>query len=152
MQLPNVNGRNLLRQQIQFPADFAGEVNLAFIAFQQWQQMEVDSWVFLAEELSQTYPGLAYYEFPTIRRLNRLAQLFINEGMRAGIPSPATRQRTITLYLDKTVFRRALAIDNEDHIWLYLFDRTGKVLWRIQGAYTAENGEALETAVAASFA
>ncbi|MEJ2750178.1 MAG: hypothetical protein P8183_20065, partial [Anaerolineae bacterium] len=145
------NGRNLARQKLQFPDDFAGDVNLVFIAFQQWQQMEVDSWVSLAEELCQTYPGLAYYEFPTIRRLNRLSQMFINEGMRAGIPNPATRQRTITLYLNKNAFRQALDINNEDHIWLYLFDQAGRVLWRLQGAYTVENGEALETAVAAAF-
>ena len=151
MQLPKVNGRNLARQKLQFPDDFAGDVNLVFIAFQQWQQMEVDSWVSLAEELCQTYPRLAYYEFPTIRRLNRLSQMFINEGMRAGIPNPATRQRTITLYLNKKAFRRALDIDSEEHIWLYLFDQAGRVLWRLQGAYTAENREALETAVAAAF-
>jgi len=27
--------------------------------------------------------------------------MFLNEGMRAGIPNPKTRERTITLYVDK---------------------------------------------------
>jgi hypothetical protein len=73
--------------------------------------------------------------------------MFINEGMRAGIPNHATRERTITLYIDKRPFRDALAIPDESDITVLLFDRQGRVLWRSSGAYSPEKGEALETAV-----
>ncbi|HVP22063.1 MAG TPA: hypothetical protein VMS73_09415 [Anaerolineaceae bacterium] len=104
MKLPNVIGSNLLRQKVELPADLCGELNLLFIAFYQWHQMEVNSWVPFVRELEQTQPGFYYYELPTIQQRNVLAQKFINEGMRAGIPDPATRERTITLYIDKKAF------------------------------------------------
>ncbi len=43
------------------------------------------------------------------------SQVFINEGMRAGIPDPATRERTITLYIDKPAFQHALDMPDEAH-------------------------------------
>ena len=63
--------------------------------------------------------------------------------MRAGIPNDATRARTITLYLDKRAFRKALNIDNEQNIWVYLFDKSGNVLWCAEGRFTKEKSEAL---------
>ncbi len=76
-----------------------------------------------------------------------LGRTFLNEGMRAGIPNPATRARTITLYLEKSDFRDALEIPDESTIWAYLFDRDGNVLWRISGDFSQDKGMALETAV-----
>jgi len=147
MQLPTVSGANLERQTLTFPADFSGEFNLVFIAFQQWQQMEVDSWAPLADALHRQYSQLDYYEFPTIQKMNWLSRTFINEGMRAGIPNPATRRRTVTLYIDKGAFRRALNIVDERHIQVLLFDRQGMVLWRETGPLTPEKESALHDAI-----
>ena len=147
IQLPTVSGKNLLRQKMVFPRDFAGDINLVFIAFQRWHQDQVDSWVPLAEKMATALPLFHYYEFPTIYQMNRLSQTFLNEGMRAGIPDAGTRGRTITLYVDKQPFRTALAIPDESEIAVILFDRQGKVLWRTSGGYSVEKGEELETAV-----
>lgn len=140
---PQVSGANLLRQKISLPAGLSGSYNLLFIPFQQWQQMEVNSWVPLARKLEKIYPHICYYELPTIYRMNPLAQMFINEGMRAGIPDLLSRERTITLYLEKSTFCKALAIDSEETITLLLIDKTGRILWRETGAYTAEKAAAL---------
>ena len=147
MQLPTVSGSNLNRQKLVFPKDFSGEVNLVFIAFQQWHQDLINEWVPLAEQLEKTISGFHYYEFPVIYEMGWMGRTFLNEGMRAGIPNPATRGRTITLYLEKTDFREALEIPDESTIWAYLFDQEGRVLWRISGKFSQENGVALETAV-----
>lgn len=143
MQLPNISGYNLERQRMDFPADFSSVVNLVFIAFQRWHQDVIDGWVPFVTQLAQEYPELSYYEFPTLARGNFLYRTMLNEGMRAGIPSRDTRARTITLYLDKASFRRALDIPDEQDIWLYLFDRTGSSIWRVSGEYTPEKAEAL---------
>ncbi len=148
MKLPNVTGSNLLRQKVELPADLWGKTNLLFIAFYQWQQMEVDSWVPLAQELEQTQPDFHFYELPTIQRRNVLAQAFINEGMRAGIPDRATRERTITLYIDKPAFQRALEMPDEDHIYILFVDQAGNVLWQARGANTVENSASLRQAIA----
>jgi hypothetical protein len=147
MQLPSVRGSNLLRQTVQLPADLGGDLNLLFVAFQQWQQMEVDSWGALMSQLELDRPGFRYYELPTIERRNVLWQTFINESMRAGIPDPATRRRTITLYIDKKAFRGAAGLPDEDHIYLLLTDRSGNILWRSRGEYTVVKAAGLEIAI-----
>jgi predicted transcriptional regulator len=129
------------------PHDFQGERNLVLIAFQQWQQTQVDTWIPFARQLEATYPAVRYYELPTIQRLNTIARTFINEGMRAGIPDQVARERTITLYLDKKAFREALQLPGEDDIYVLLLDRQGRVLWRAEGAFTPDKGESLAAAI-----
>ena len=92
----------------------------------------------MAEQLEEQYPDLVYYELPTIRTLNSLSKFFINEGMRAGIPNTKSRQRTITLYLDKSSFQSALAMPDEDHIYILIIDRQGNEFFRARGSYTKE--------------
>ena len=147
MKLPKVKGSTLARQKMVFPDDFKGEVNLVFIAFLRWHQDLIDEWVPFVEELAGEYPNLHYYEFPTLPQRGFIYRTFLNEGMRAGIPNKATRARTITLYINKTAFRKALQIDNEQNIWLYLFDKSGQVLWRTEGRYTEEKAQALRDAL-----
>ena len=147
MQFPKVTGSNLQRKKLALPQDFQGELNLVMIAFQQWQQTQVDTWIPFARQLEETYSGVRYYELPTIQRLNALARTFVNEGMRAGIPNPVARERTITLYLDKDEFRQALQLPHEDNIYVLLLDRQGQVLWRVEGAFTPEEGEPLAAQV-----
>jgi hypothetical protein len=147
MRFPTVSGSNLQREKLTLPQDLQGELNLVLIAFQQWQQTQVDTWVPFARQLEEAYPAVRYYELPTIQRLNTLARTFINEGMRAGIPDLLARERTITLYLDKEAFREALQLPGEDDIHVLLLDRQGWVLWRAEGAFTPDKGESLAAAI-----
>ena len=147
MYFPVVKGENLLRHKVTLPADFEGERNVVLIAFQRWQQQLVDTWLPLLEQLEREDDRFCYYELPTIQRLNFVARTFINEGMRAGIPDPATRARTITLYLDKTALRRALDLAHEDDIYVLLVDDQGQVLWRTEGAFAPEKAESLRQAL-----
>jgi len=133
MTFPTVNGSNLQRAKLTLPQDFEGKYNLLFIAFQQWQQDEVNTWIALAESCEAQFPELVYYELPTIRALNGLSKFFINEGMRAGIPNQKSRERTITLYLDKHDFRIALGLEDEEHIFALLIDHQGNEYWRARG-------------------
>jgi hypothetical protein len=143
MTFPMVRGSNLLRQKLTLPQDFQGRFNLVFIPFKRWHQMEVDSWSVLAEELEEKYTGLVYYELPTLQSGGALYKIFLNEGMRAGIPNPKTRERTITLYLDKADFRAALDMTDEEHIYILVVDRQGKEFFRARGAYSREGEAAL---------
>lgn len=137
MNFPKISGANLLRKQVELPRDLEGEYNILFIPFKQRQQTDVDSWAPFAARLEADFPTVCYYELPTIQEMGFLRRTFINEGMRAGIPNPKTRQRTITLYINKSLFRRILGIGSEDEITVMLIRRTdGEVLWRTIGRYT----------------
>lgn len=122
------------------PDDFKGELNLVFIAFQQWQQSEINSWIPLVMDLEQQYPGLVYYELPVIEDRQMLYKWFINEGMRAGIPNPLTRERTIPLYLHKSDFMQSLQIVDEEHIYVLLLNKAHQELARFRGILTQKAG------------
>lgn len=143
MKFPTVSGSNLLRQKLTLPQDFQGRFNLVFIPFERWHQMEVDSWSSLAEELEGKYKGLVYYELPILPNEGAFYRFFLNEGMRAGIPNHKTRERTITLYLDKAEFRAALEMTDEEHIYILVVDRQGNEFFRSRGSYSHEGEAAL---------
>jgi hypothetical protein len=147
MIFPTVSGSNLLRQKKSLPQDFQGRFNLVFIPFQRWHQAEVDSWGGLAEELERQFTGLVYYELPTLQSGGPLYRIFLNEGMRVGIPSPRTRARTITLYLDKIDFRAALQMPDEDHIYILVVDRQGREFFRARGPHSQAAEDALRQAL-----
>jgi hypothetical protein len=132
MRFPSATGANLQRKKMTLPADFGGEQNIILVAFEQWQQKTVNTWLPFVEQ-----------------RMNFLARTFINEGMRAGIPDAKARDRTITLYLDKQSFRQALGLRHERDIYILIVDRKGNISWRAEGAFTPEKGEALTRAIEA---
>ena len=140
---PTVSGFNLNRQEIEFPRDFAGRLNLVFVPFLQYQQSTVDTWIPFARDLEESDADLVYYELPTIDDRSRLSRTFINEGMRTGIPDPLSRARTVTLYLDKQKFRRATRISGDDEVHVLLVNRSGEILWRTVGPFSEEKGRDL---------
>jgi hypothetical protein len=142
---PLLIAENLNRERIEIPGQLQGNFNILIVAFQQWQQTLVDTWMPVLESLRKQYPDFDYYEIPTIRKMNFIYRGFIDGGMRAGIKSTDTRARTITLYIDKVKFREDLGIDSEDTIYVFLVDRRGEILWRREGAIEEEKSQSLQS-------
>jgi hypothetical protein len=148
---PTVKGSNLAGQDFILPEEIEAKYAVLMIAFKQYQQFDVNTWIPVVRELSEVYDELAYYELPTIDRLNPAARSFIDGGMRGGIPDPVARAATITLYLNKPDFREVLDIENEDSIVVLLIDRTGEIYWREEGLATQAAIESLQTAIKSIF-
>lgn len=147
MRFPSVTGSSLEGQEYQLPDNFEGELNLVLIAFQRWQQDEIDSWLPLAQMLAAELPDFYYYELPTIYRGNPLFRLWLDTVMRSGIPDRKARAATITLYLDKPQFRQLLGLPTEDTIYALLVKRGGEILWRSEGRCTEQKQQALNEAI-----
>jgi hypothetical protein len=145
---PKLAASNLEKQTFSLPEDFAGDRNLLLIAFQREQQQNVDTWLHQMKRFEHS-SGFQYYELPTIDRLNPFFRWFIDSGMRRGIPDRDARARTITLYLDKPSFRKALNIPDEKRIYAILVDRSGRVLWRAEGDYDEAKAASLQEALTA---
>lgn len=135
---PQVNGNSLAKRKFSLPADFEGELNVVVIAFKRKQQEDVDTWTPHLRPLTVDHPGLRVYELPVLPRSLTLMRGVINGGMSGGIPDSAVRAATITLYINKTPFKRALAIQNEDSIEVVLVDRAGTIYWRATGVFQEE--------------
>jgi hypothetical protein len=144
---PHVEGRNLEGDRFMLPGDFGGAINVVLVAFKREQQHDVDTWMPLLKRIAEGNPDLRVYELPTLGRRYRLMRSFIDGGMRAGIPDRAVRAATVTLYIDKAPFRRALGLRDEDRIYVLIVDREGRVHWRTEGAFDAKAGVDLESTV-----
>ncbi|MGA2382630.1 MAG: hypothetical protein ABSG61_04265 [Gemmatimonadales bacterium] len=141
---PAVTGRSLTGRTYHLPGDFEGARNLVLVAFKRHQQEDVDTWTPHLRPLAAGDSGLRVYELPTLGRGYRLMRGMIDGGMRRGIPDSAVRAATITLYINKTPFRDTLGITDESRIHVLLVDRSGRILWRAEGRYTADAEAELE--------
>lgn len=141
---PTVTGKNLNGTVFHLPSDFAAPVNLVFVPFVRNQQSDVDSWKPFVSDLKSRHPRLGVYEVPTLSSGYSLFRGFIDGGMRSGIPDPAVRATTITLYIDKHAFDSALGIESESAITVLLVRPNGEILWRAMGRYDAANPPKLD--------
>ncbi|MCU0493498.1 MAG: hypothetical protein MUD01_18075 [Chloroflexaceae bacterium] len=132
---PRLEARNLEGRNFSLPGDFEGERNLAIVAFKQWHQRLVDSWVPHLKGLQAQHADLRVYELPTIAWPYLFMRWVIDGGMTAGIPDKAVREVTLTVYTDLNNVTRPLNITNTDTIHLFLVDKTGRITWRGQGGF-----------------
>lgn len=130
---PTTAGDNLNERRIEIPGGLDAPYNILMVAFLQEQQADVDTWLDAAREIAADHANVEYYEIPTVANRGPLFKMFLDNGMRSGIPAFAARERTITLYLDTQKFRDMAGIDGQDRIWVGLVDREGKVYWSIRG-------------------
>jgi len=143
MKFPEINGRNLEFIKYSIPSDLKGEINLLIIPFQRWHQTLVDQWASFLNIIESKNPDFRYYELPTLTTLYKAMRFMIDGGMRAGISDKSVRARTITLYLNKTQFKKLLNIRSEETIYLFLVRRSGEILWRTEGPYDKIKAEQL---------
>lgn len=144
---PKISSSNLEGQKFELPQDFKGKLNIVLIAFQREQQDLVDEWLPFLNDLARRNPDIAFYELPTLNISYILVRRVIDGGMQAGIPDKNARERTITLYLNKKIFRKELDIPDEKTIYVLLINKKGKVIWRTRGSFTIEKSSDLENAV-----
>jgi hypothetical protein len=148
---PSLRAENLLGEEVEIPAGLPGEVQVIFVAFQQRQQPRVNTWLAVADALEADFPGLRYFEFPTIARPYRLMKPIIDNGMRSGIQAEAARARTITVFTNVRRFVEATGLPGTDDIAVFLLDSEGRIRFRDTGVRTEAREAALREAIAEVF-
>lgn len=148
IRFPTVEGSSLSGMRHHLPGTLAHDLNLLLVAFRQWQQKDVDTWVPVADALASTVEGFGAYELPVISRAYKPFSGFIDGGMRSGIPDVDVRDATITLYIDRAPFMEALGIHRPDAIAPMLVTPSGAVLWQTRGPASDDAVASLRAAVA----
>jgi len=128
---PTLEATSLSGRRRRLPDDLT-EPTVVILAFQRWQQAEVDTWIEELRGAGCPYPIL---EVPTIGSRYRLARSFIDGGMRAGIPDVEVRERTLTAYTDVGRVLKSLGFPSTDHVVVTLVDPPGSVRALVQGTY-----------------
>jgi hypothetical protein len=77
---PTVQGENLSGRHMVLPKDFEGKVNIVIVAFQREQQLLVNSWTPVIQQLEKQHPELHTYELPTISTGYKLMKWIIDNG------------------------------------------------------------------------
>ena len=125
---PNLRARDLEGTEVDLPLALAGDPSVVIVAFERRQQATVDTWVPWLSGLRERVPGIEVYEVPTLPRRWLPARRLIDGGMRAGIPDPSTRRRTLTTYTDIPAVLAALALDGTDTIAVVAVGADGTIL------------------------
>jgi hypothetical protein len=148
MRFPTVSGRNLEGRAMTLPDDFGGARTVVLVAFKQRQQRDVNTWLPALDSLRRADPTLEVYEIPTLSSGWTPLRWWIDGGMSRGIEDRAVREATVTVYIDKAPFKRALEIASEDSIHVLLLAADGRVTWRAAGPATADGLAALRRGLA----
>jgi len=148
-ELSPLSGRSLEGRSYELPGDLAKPYNLLVVAFRREQQAVVDRWLSWLIELEQRRPDVAVYELPVLSSTYSPVRWFIDGGMTRGIPDPAARARTITVYTDVQKVEENLGLAGTDTIAVLVVDRGGRILAREHGGFEQEKAERLATAFTA---
>ena len=126
-EFPAIEGNNLNKQKKIVPDDFVDKNLIVIVAFQQWHQPLVDESILLLENngLGETHNII---EVPTIQKTSKLAEIYLDGVMRAGIREDRIRNRTITAYIDKEQFKVDLEIPDEDTIYWFLVQKNTNII------------------------
>ena len=144
---PAASGHNLNGRAVEVPRDLKGSANLVYVAFLPAQQAQVDSWEPFAAEMARRFPGFHAYQLPIVSSTYTIFRGYLDNVMRGAIADTEARESTITLFLNKGAFERALGIASEREISVFLITPSGEILWRSTGPYDASNPPDLEKIV-----
>lgn len=134
--MPEIKTETLAERELTLPQDLPGEKSLVLMAFEREQQKNVDTWINGMKLADSTIPWI---ETPVINGQNRFFRAFVNGGMRRGITDQKSRERTITLYTDRLVLLKAMGLPEvTTTIYAVVVDRSGNVLAKVEGDYSAE--------------
>ena len=144
-EFPVIEGNNLNKQKKVVPDDFVDKNLIVIVAFQQWHQPLVDESILLLENngLGETHNII---EVPTIQKTSKLAEIYLDGVMRAGIRDDRIRNRTITAYIDKEQFKLDLEIPDEDTIYWFLVQKnTNNIISKGYGIITEKELEIINS-------
>jgi hypothetical protein len=143
--MPNIAAANLNKDAINWPAGLPAARTIILVAFAQSQQDNIDGWV--AGMMLKAAGAPAWFEVPVISNYGAAGRWFIDNGMRRGITDPKDRAKVVTVYTGKTAFKKSMGIPNESDVHVFVVDRSGEVIARVSGDYTAAGAAKIRAAL-----
>jgi len=137
-QLPFLAGDNLNSRKMILPRDLPGDPALLFIAFDQDQQSQIDSWT-KGLNGSVTVPWL---EVPIIEPSNAFVRAMIAGGMRRDITATEVRERVVTVYTAPDPVAHAVGCtDYRKRLCVAVAEKSGRIRLVVTGAYSLDSAK-----------
>jgi len=141
LRVPPLVGTDLLGQVRRLPGNLPDDPTLVLVAFDQFQQRDVDAWV-------AALPGAPVVEVPLLPRFMRPMARTIDGWMRQGIPDPETRARTWTAYADVDAWLEAVGAPGRERIVALVCGPDGRVRALARGRPAPDGLAAVRAALA----
>ena len=142
-----LSGRSLDGRALELPGDFDVPHTFLVVAFRREQQELVDGWLPWLSELEKERDDVAVYELPVLSSIYGPMRWFIDGGMTRGIPDPAARARTVTVYTDVEKVLENLSLEGTDTIAVLLLGGSGRILARETGGFDRHKAKRLSAAL-----
>lgn len=133
---PTLEADTLTGRTVSLPRDLPGDPTIILVAFSQDAQETVNAWVRALGLRSEGGPD--WVEVPAVSRPTRLIKGLLDGWMRDGIPDPAMRDRTITVYVDQADLRRRLGLPWGSDAAALVVARDGSVILSVVGPPTEQ--------------
>ncbi len=144
--MPPLAGENLLGEKLSFPKDLKSPLTLLVIGFKRDHQEQIITWIEAYEKGEVNKGAVDFFELPIIYEVGLFKRLFINNGMKMGIPDFEQLKRTVTVYMDRHNLFDSLKME-VDSIYTLLVQRDGKIVWRSQGIISPEKLKTLRSVI-----
>jgi hypothetical protein len=142
---PAMSVQNLSGKELALPSQFPGKKTLLLVAYEREQQTALDDW---SARMKLREPGAPeWLELPVITDPGAMMRTVIDNGMRGGIPDPAIRDRVYTIYTPREEFNKRVGISDLKSVHLLVADRSGKILARVSGDWSADKEKTLRSAL-----
>lgn len=141
-QLPTLTVKRLDQQRIVLPQNLPAERTLALVAFQSSHRNEIRSWI-EGLRLNQD-TSIAWFKMPVLKDPgSEQARSDIESVLLARHPADSARSRLLPVFTDRDAFIRAAGLPGNEHAWVLVLDRDGKVLARAEGQFDQNKAQAL---------
>ncbi|HXE49073.1 MAG TPA: hypothetical protein VN663_11930 [Ramlibacter sp.] len=141
-QLPRLSVKRLDQQRVVLPQELPAPRTLALVAFRSSQREEIRSWV-EGLRLDQD-DSIAWFKMPVLKDPgSESARSDIESVLLARHPADIDRSRLVPVFTDRDAFIRAAGLPGNEHAWVLVLDREGKVLARAEGRFDQDKAQAL---------
>ena len=139
---PSVSMADLDGKTYLAPTEFPAQKSVLILGFAHAQQEQVAAWyVALREALGQSHAS-SIFEVPVFNTSSLTFRTMVRNAMRMG-SSSEERARTLTLFVDRDGFTKALSIEDLSAPTVLVVNREGRVLESAHGEVAPEKVEAL---------
>lgn len=144
---PAVSGRRIDGTDVEIPGDLTADATLLVVAFRDDLDPVSDQWAALGERIAERLDGrLDVWETPVVDHKMKLLGGLATVGIRGALDDDRERDRTVVLYVDKTVFRKTLDVKTSEVV-AFLVHRDGEIVWRGEDAIEMDEITSLEAAI-----
>ncbi len=140
-ELPPTPAKTLSGRAVTLPVPDHPQTFLA-VGFSKASSDAVKAWSLQAKAICHAYPAVACYEAAVIEDAPVFVRGMIVSGMKHGM-DPDRQDTFLTVVENEAAWKQAFGFSAPDDAYLAIFDNTGKLLWRMNGAGSAANASTI---------